>query len=282
MEQKLIISVDSTADLSPELCARFDIRVVPVTVTLGEDSFPDTPDFSPEMIYARYRKDGTLPQTASPSLQTLTDYFSTFTAQGYQVVHLDVSAELSGTCGAARIAAAELDGVYVVDSRSLCQGIALLAIQAAQYRDEGMTAPEIVARLETLRDKVDTSFVLDSLEFMRKGGRCSGIAALGANLLKLKPALEMADGKLRVYKKYRGPDRTVLRSYVRERLAGKTVRPGVVILSHSGEADSAIMDELDALVRELCPGAEIIHGLAGCTICSHCGPKTVAVFFINE
>ena len=178
--------------------------------------------------------------------------------------------------------ASELEGVYVVDSRMLSTGVGLLVIEGAECRDKGMSAAEIAEHLTELTGKVDTSFVLDTLEFMWKGGRCSGVAALGANLLKLKPALEMKDGKLGVYKKYRGNINSVYRQYITERLSGKTVRPGHVFITESGEIEQSVIDELEALVRELIPVQEIHHTIAGCTVSSHCGPKTLGVLFINE
>lgn len=282
MSKKVVITSDSTLDLAPELLDRFGIKVIPLTILLGEDSFPDSHDYTPGVMYERFRADGTLPKTSAPSLQQFLDFFRDLTDEGYEVVHLDISSELSSTCSNARIAASELDGVYVVDSRMLSSGIALLAIEGAECRDAGMSADNIAAHLQDLTSKVDTSFVLDTLEFMWKGGRCSGVAALGANLLKLKPALEMKDGKLEVYKKYRGSINNVYRTYIKERLAGKAVRPGHVFITHSGEVDTAIIDELQALVRELIPVQEIHLATAGCTISSHCGPKTLGVLFINE
>lgn len=282
MSKKVIITSDSTLDLTPELLERFGIKVLPLTILLGEESFPDSHDYTPEVMYERFRADGTLPKTSAPSLQQFLDFFRGFVDEGYAIVHLDISSELSSTCNNARIAASEFDSVYVVDSRMLSTGVALLAMEGAECRDKGMSASDIAAHLQELTAKVDTSFVLDTLEFMWKGGRCSGVAALGANLLKLKPALEMKDGKLEVYKKYRGSINSVYRAYINERLAGKTVRPGHVFITHSGEVDAAVIDELQALVRELIPVDEIHVTTAGCTVSSHCGPKTLGVLFINK
>lgn len=282
MAKEIVITADSTCDLSPVLLERYDIKTVPLTILLGAESFPDTPRYTPSQMYARYREDGTLPKTSAPSPHAFIDFFTPYVKAGCQVVHLGISSELSAAFGNARIAALELDGVYPVDSRMLSTGIGLLAIEAAECRDRGMSAADIAGRLETLTGKVDTSFVLDTLEFMWKGGRCSGIAALGANLLRLKPALEMRGGKLEVYKKYRGGPASVYRQYVEERLAGKAVRAGHVFITNSGEIDESILAQLDALVRERVPGAEIHRTVAGCTISSHCGPGTLGVLFINE
>ena len=282
MSKPVIITADSTCDLSPELLERFQIKTIPLTIQLGNDSFLDGEGFTPELMYARYNQDGTLPKTSACSIQQFIDFFSQFTAAGYEMVHLDISSELSCSYANARLAAQELEGVYPVDSQMLSTGVGLLAIEGAECRDKGMRAEEIARHLDALKDKVDTSFVLDTLEFMWKGGRCSAVASLGANLLKLKPALEMKEGKLGVYKKYRGSITAVYQQYIRERLAGKRVRPGHVFITESGEIEAATLAQLDNLVRELIPVKEIHHTTAGCTVSSHCGPKTLGVLFINE
>ena len=282
MSKPVMITADSTCDLSEELLSRYKVKILPLTILLGEESFLDGAHYTPADMYRRYRADGTLPKTAAPSLQQITDFFTPFLNEGYEIVHLDISSDLSSTCSNARIVASELEGVYVVDSRMLSTGVGLLVIEGAECRDKGMSAADIAEHLTELTGKVDTSFVLDTLEFMWKGGRCSGVAALGANLLKLKPALEMKDGKLGVYKKYRGNINSVYRQYITERLSGKTVRPGHVFITESGEIGQSVIDEMEALVRELIPVQEIHHTIAGCTVSSHCGPKTLGVLFINE
>ena len=282
MSKPVMITADSTADLSADLRERFDIRVIPLTITLGDESFPDGEHFTPADMYARYREDGTLPKTAAPSIQDFLTFFEAFTEKGFEVVHLDISAELSGTWNAARLAAEELEGVTVIDSRMLSSGVALLAIEGAECRDKGMSAAEIAEHLEKMKEKVSTSFVLDTLQFMWKGGRCNAVTALGANLLKIKPGLEMRNGKLEVCKKYRGSMEKVYRQYITERLEGKSVRPGPVFLTDSGEVADETIESLTALVKELTGCREVHHATAGCTISSHCGPKTLGVLFIEE
>lgn len=282
MAKSVIITADSTCDLSPEMLERYGIKTVPLTILLGESSFPDTPEYTPAQMYARYRQDGTLPKTSAPSLQEFYDFFAALVHAGYEVVHLDISSELSSSYNNACVAAGELEGVYPVDSRMLSSGIALLALEGAECRDRGMCAADIAAHLRELTGKVDTSFVLDTLEYMWKGGRCSGITAMGANLLKLKPALEMRDGKLDMYKKYRGGISSVYRQYICDRLEGKSPRAGHVFLTHSGEVSDELLAALMDTVRELVPGAQLHLSTAGCTIASHCGPKTLGVLFIRE
>ena len=284
MSKPVIISADSTCDLSPELRERYGVKVLPLTITLGEESFPDDGRFTSEHLYARYRADGTLPQTSAPNLQEFLDFYSPYIEQGCEVVHLSISEELSLTATNARVAAQEFPrgSFYPVDSRVLSTGVGLLAIEGAEKRDEGWSAAEIAAHLEKLTEKVETSFVLDTLEFMAKGGRCSNFAALGANLLKLKPALEMHGGELGVYKKYRGNIESVYKQYIAERLSGgKRVRN--VFLTESGGIDKATLAELEAQIRKAVPGVkELHHAVAGCTVSTHCGPKTMGVIFLTE
>ena len=282
MTKPVILSADSTCDLSPELVERYDIRILPLTIQLGEQSYQDGVEFTTADIYARYRAEGILPKTSAPGIQQFLDFFTPFVEAGYEVVHLDISSELSGTFNNACIAAAELEGVYPVDTRMLSTGVGLLCLEGAECRDRGMSAAEIAEHLRSLTDKVDTSFVLNTLDFMWKGGRCSGVAALGANLLQLKPGLEMKDGKLGVYKKYRGSIESVYRQYVRERLSGKQIRPNHIFITDSGEVPEEMVAELMDLVRQAVPGAEVHNTKAGCTVTSHCGPKTLGVLFIRE
>ncbi len=145
-----------------------------------------------------------------------------------------------------------------------------------------MGAAEIAEYIRTLTGKVQTSFVLDTLQYMWKGGRCSAVSALGANLLQLKPGLEMRDGKLAVYKKYRGNINTVYKQYVKERMQGRKIKPDHVFVTESGEVDEAVLEEIYQIIRDTIPVKEIHHTLAGCTISTHCGPKTLGILFLEE
>jgi DegV family protein with EDD domain len=260
--------------------------VVPLTIIEGEESFPDDGRYTAEALYARFRADGTLPQTAAISPQSFMDYFRPLLAEGYDVVHIDISAELSSTYQNACLAAEELSDlgeIHCVDSRHLSTGGALLALRAAALRDQGMSARDIAAQLRQLTEKVDTSFVLDTLEYMWKGGRCSGVAALGANLLRLKPCLEMREGKLVVAgKKFRGAIEKVYPQYIVSRLTGVDVDPEYVFITHSGEVPEETLEALVQQVKELGGFREVFITRAGCTVSSHCGPKTLGVLFLHR
>ena len=282
MAKPVIISADSTCDLPQELVERFDIRIIPLTVLLGDESYFDDASFSPDQIYDYYKKSGSLPKTSAPSVQQFIDFFTPMVEAGYEVVHIDISSELSATFSSGRIAASELEGVYTIDSRSLCTGLSLLILEAAKCRDEGMCAADIAAHLEKLVPNVETSFVIDTLEFLWKGGRCSGVAALGANMLKLRPAIAMKDGKLDVYKKYRGNMNNVYKQYARETLSDKEIYGENIFIVDSGEVSAEAVDSVKEVVNELAPGHQLYCCRAGSTISSHCGPGTLGVLFIRK
>ena len=273
MPRPVCITYDSTCDLTPAL-----------TIQTGERIFPDDGHYTSEDLYADFHRDGTLPKTAAVSPEQFKEFFGDILAEGFDIVHIDISADLSGTCQNALIAAAELETgrIHVVDSRQLSTGGGLLALQGAKLRDEGMAAGDIADELRRLAPHSDTSFVLDTLEYMWKGGRCSGVAALGANVLKLKPCLEMREGKLVVCKKYRGTMERVYRQYITERLAGKTVVEDWAFITHSGGVAEDTLAQLTELVKSLAPFREVFLTQAGCTVSSHCGPGTLGVLFLRQ
>lgn len=279
MSKPVLITADSTCDLSDELKQRFGIQVLPLTVMEGDCAYKDGVDISPEQIYALYRQSGQLPKTAAISPQEFTDFFEPLVAQGYEIVHLDISAKLSGSYQNACIAAMDLPGIYPVDTTHLSSGMVLMLLEACRLRDEGRPAKEIADCLNVYREKVRTSFVVDTLEFIWKGGRCSGVTALGANLLHIKPCLEMHDGELKVGRKYRGAMQKVYAQYIRDKLTTDDVDPRAAILIDSGEVAEEVLEELAALAQELVPFETFLTAKAGCTVCSHCGPGTVGLFY---
>ena len=285
MPRPVCITYDSTCDLTPQLLERFQIRTVPLTIQSGERVFADDGQYTSAELYADYRRNGTLPKTAAVSPEEFKSFFSPILEEEYDIVHIDISSELSCTCQNAVLAAQELaeqGRVYVVDSRQLSTSGGLLALQGAKLRDSGMDAADVAEELRGLASCGDTSFVLDTREYLGKGGRCSGVAALGANVLKLKPCLKMREGKLVVCKKYRGAMGKVYRQYITERLAGKTVVEDHAFITHSGEVSEDTLRELTELVRELAPFKEVFITQAGCTVSSHCGPGTLGVLFLRQ
>jgi DegV family protein with EDD domain len=281
MANKIRIASDSTCDLSPELIERFGVTILPLGVALGEKQYTDGVDIDPDFIYAHYEKTGELPKTSAVNLVDFEEYFACETAEGNAVVLFTISSEMSSTCNNARLAAESFENVHVVDTRNLSTGGGLLVIAAAEMAEAGMEAADIVAKCNQLAPCVDASFIIDSLEFLYKGGRCSALAAFGANMLSLKPCIVVKDGKMGVGKKYRGKFGAVLPKYIADRLGDASdVIKNHIFVTHAGCEPAVIQSCVDA-VKAIAPEAEVHITRAGCTISSHCGRNTLGVLFIR-
>ena len=279
---KIIISSDSTIDLSPELIKANDIILLPLKVTLGTKTYSDGIDISPDDIYEYNAKTGELPKTAATNVGDAIEFFGEMTKNGDTLIHFSLSSEMTSSYNNCCIAASEFDNVYVIDSRNLSTGGGLLVLKAAELVKAGLDAETIVEKINELALRVDASFVINSLDYLYKGGRCSALSVLGANLLKLKPCIEVKNGAMGVGKKYRGKYADVLKEYVAERLADKDdIDLDRVFVTHSG-GDSQPVDEIVKLVKETLPFKEVYVTRAGCTISSHCGPNTLGVLFIRK
>ncbi len=281
MSEKIMIASDSTTDLSPELIERYGVKILPLGVALGDKQYTDGVDIDPDLIYKNYEETGKLPKTSAVNLAECEAFFSKYTAEGYRVIFFTISGEMSSTHNNVRLAAEAVEGAYVVDTRNLSTGGGLLLIAAAEMAEAGMGAEEIVQKCRELAPCVDASFIIDSLEFLYKGGRCSALAALGANLLSLKPCITVKDGKMGVGKKYRGKFGAVLPTYIEDRLGDASdVVKGHIFVTHAG-CEPAVIDACVERVRAIAPEAEIHITRAGCTISSHCGRNTLGVLFIR-
>lgn len=281
MSQRTVIASDSTCDLSPELIQAYGIHIIPLGVTLGEKQYTDGVDIDPDFIYAHYEKTGELPKTSAVNLVDFEDYLARETAEGNGVVLFTISSDMSSTCNNARLAAEGFENVYVVDSHNLSTGGGLLVVTAAEMAAEGKSAAEIAEACTALAACVDASFIIDSLEFLHKGGRCSALAAFGANMLSLKPCILVQNGKMGVGKKYRGKFGAVLPKYVADRLGdGSDVKSGHIFVTHAG-CEPGIIDACVEAVKAIIPEANVHITRAGCTISSHCGRNTLGVLFIR-
>lgn len=278
----IIISSDSTTDLSAELRERYGVRTIPLGITLGTQVYSDGIDITPDDIYAHHSKTGELPKTTAANIGECTDFFKELTADGSTVIHFSISSEMSSTYRNCCIAAEDFENVYVIDTRNLSTGGGLLVIAAAEMAKSGMAAKDIVEQIEKLVPCVDASFVIDSLEYLHKGGRCSALAMLGANLLKLKPCIEVKNGSMGVGKKYRGVYGKVLSEYVAERLTNPDdIDTSRVFVTHAG-CDEEIVNAVVEQVKSSGLFKEIFLTRAGCTISSHCGANTLGVLFIRK
>ena len=290
MAKKVILTADSTCDLGAELKKRYNVEAFyPLHVTYGTESYDDSVNIFPDDIYARFYKDGTLPHTAAVSVGEYEDLFKPFVDDGCEVVHISLGSALSSSHANACIAAEQLGGVYVVDSQSLSTGTGLLVIEAAELIAKGVEASVVADAVRSMASKSHASFVLDTLKFMAAGGRCSTVAALGANLLGIKPSIEVnntAGGSMAVGKKYRGKfDKCVL-DYVNDQIEkyGDTIRGERIFITHSGmtEQYSDIPEMIRKDLKKRGIFAEIFETQASCTISSHCGPNCIGVLFMTK
>ena len=282
MNKQIIISSDSTCDLSKELVDRYQIRIQPMGISLGDQIYRDGVDITPDMIYAHHEKTGQLPKTSAINVVEDLEYFEELTKDGSAVIHFTISSSMSSTYNNACVAAQEFENVYVVDAKSLSTGSGLLVLAAAEMAQEGMEAQQIVEKLNDLADRVDASFVVDNLEYLVKGGRCSALAAFGANLLQLKPCISVKNGAMGVGKKYRGKFEKVLLTYVADRLAdAEDICLDRVFVTHAG-CDPKVVESVAEAVKNTLPFREILVTRAGCTVSSHCGANTLGVLFIRK
>ena len=276
------ITSDSTCDLTAELQERYGVEVFPLTVVLDGKSLQDGVEITPDDIYAHVSAGGNLPSTSALSVGEYHDHFARLAPNYDAVIHINISAEFSSCFQNACIAASEFDNVYVVDSRNLSTGHGHVVLEAALAAQRGMSAPEIVDYLNELTGRVEASFVLDQLAYMVKGGRCSAVTALGANLLKLKPCIEVKDGKMGVVKKYRGSFAKVLGEYVKDRLEGRDdIVYERIFITYSSDMPEIVASVREA-VAQYAPFVEVLETRDGCTVCSHCGPNTLGILFIRK
>lgn len=277
---KVKICADSVCDLSAELKERYDISVVSLYVNKGGETLKDGVEITQHDVFAHYRSTGKLCSTAAVNI----DDFSRFYAEqlnGYdELVIITISSDFSSTYQNAVIAAENFPNVRVVDSRNLSTGEGLVAVSAAKLAAKGLSADEIVSKLSEIIPKVDATFFVANVEYLHKGGRCSSIAALGANLLKLKPCIAVIDGKMKVIKKYRGSIEKTINDYVKDRLTDADVDEDLIFITHttSAENTSHAAEEIGKYKNF----KEIATTDAGCTVACHCGEDTLGILFIRK
>ncbi len=282
---KVILTADSTCDLTKDLCERYHVAgYTPLHIVLGEKSYEDGVNITPPDIYRNFEATGVLPKTAAVNVGEYIEFFKPFVDAGDSVIHVNLGSALSSSYQNALTAAAQLKNVYPIDSCNLSTGSGHLVIEAGKMIEQGLSAEEIAAKLQDMTAKVHASFVIDKLDYLRAGGRCSTLAMLGANLLRIKPSIfvDNKDGSMTVGKKYRGKLDHVLLQYVDEQLAGyEHIRTDKIFITHAGIGDDhvkVVYDYLKAKNRF----DEIFVTTASCTISSHCGPGTLGILFMTE
>ncbi len=283
--KNVVITADSTCDLPSKLIEYNGIIIFPLSVLLGEKSYFDGVDIHPQDIYDYVAKTGILPKTSAVTPNQYYDVFKSLTERGNSVVHIGLSSAISSSYQNSCIAAADFDNVYCVDSKSLCTGMGLLVLKACDFRKKGFDAKKIYNRVNSLVPKVSTTFVLDNLEYLHKGGRCSSVARFGANLLGIKPSIgvDPKSGTLDVLRKYRGKQDIVYKQYINDCLREvNKIDTSRIVIAHSGGVSSQMISFAKGVIEGKAAFGEIITADAGCTISSHCGPKTLAIFYIKK
>ena len=283
--KKIAILTDSTSDLSKDLLERYDIRVFPLHIHLGEMEYSDGIDITPEEIYRWSEETKTTPKTSALSLYDAKEYLKKVLEEAEEVLCFCLSEEMSSCYSVMCMATAELeaeDRVYVINSKNLSTGIGLQILTAAEGIEDGMKATEIIEKIKEMQPKVRSSFVVDSLTFLHRGGRCSSVAALAGNTLKLHPCIFVADGKMQAGKKYRGRMDKVLLNYVEDLKPELTkAESKYVFITHSG-CDLSLIDTIKKQIESLGYFENIYISQAGGVIASHCGPGTLGVLYIGR
>ena len=276
------ITSDSTCDLSPEQLEQYNIRLLPLYVSMDGKTLRDGVDVKPDDIYAHVSAGGSLPQTAAVNLADYVRAFTELSKKNDFVIHVCISLDFSCCYQNAKLAAADFDNVYVVDSRNLSTGHGLVVLEAERMAREGMAPDDIVAALHDLTGRVEASFILDRLDYMKKGGRCSAVTLLGANLLRLRPCIEVRDGKMGVGKKYRGSFDKCVCEYITDKIGNRSdLELRRVFITHSGVSEETVQKAVET-VQKLQPFEEICVTRAGCTVSSHCGPGTLGALYSRK
>lgn len=272
------ISADSTCDLSTDLLKKYDVSITPLSISVDQQTFRDGEDIRPQDIFS-FVDQGKTCQTGAVNVYEYQTHFQKLTANGDEVLHISLGSNFSSCYNNALLAARDFSNVTVLDSQNLSTGSGHLVYEAAVLAKQGKAVAEIAATLEELVPKIDSSFILDQLDYLAKGGRCSAISAQGARILRLKPSIEVRHGSMIVGRKYRGNFQKAVKLYVLDRLQQNgNLDQSRMFITHAG-CEPEIVDLVRSIVEENADFEEIIVTEAGCSISNHCGPNTLGVLF---
>lgn len=281
--ERVKVFCDSTCDLSRSLYEKYDIGVMPLHVLIDDNEYLDTVDINGKELLDMSENKAALPKSSAVTVSEYIEKFKPYIERGYKIVHINISSKFSSCYQNCCLAAEELGDIYPVDSYNLSTGSGHLAVAAAEMALDGeMTAKEIADKLDEMKNRLDVSFVINKLDNLRKGGRCSALAALGANLLNLKPCIEVHDGAMGVGKKFRGNLDKVIPQYIASKLKDRTdVKLDRIFVTHS-PMDKKLVDMAVEEVKKYQPFKEILVTSAGATVCTHCGKGTLGVLFFTK
>ncbi len=280
---KIIVTTDSTSDIPKEIAKKRNIEVMPLLVNLEDDTFEDGVNIVNEDIFSFVDKTGALPKTGARSSEHYKEFFENAIKKhdAEAIIHIALSSEISSSCQNAIVASQEFDNVKVIDSRSLSSGCGLLALKTADLIDEGLDFETISKLTDNLTKNVQASFVIDKLNYLYKGGRCSAVAMFGANILRIKPKIKLSDGKMGVDKKYMGKFENVVATYVKDIFEEYTNIDKTRVFVTFTTENEEVNKKIEVVLKEK-GFKEIIFNFAGSTIASHCGRNTLGVLFINN
>lgn len=281
---KIRITADSTCDLSESLLQKYEISILPLNIVLDMKSYSDGEEISPDEIYVWSEKMHKTPKTAAVAYDRALEMASAFQENGDEMIFFGISESMSTTCNVMRMVKEELNytGMYVIDSQNLSTGIGLQVLRAAELAAQGLAAQEIVTQIEQERGRVRASFVVERLDYLAMGGRCSSVVALFGGKLKLKPRIEVTDGKMEAGKKYRGNQDKVILKYVQDmEMQLRQADPHRIFITHSG-CEEAVIRSVEEYLKDLHHFEEILITRAGGVISSHCGPGTLGVLFYEK
>ncbi len=280
---RIKITSDSTCDLPKELIAQYDITIIPLTIVKNDEAFKDGVTITPENIFQHVAQGGALCSTSAVSVGEYIDQFEQFSQDYDAVIHINLGSGFSACYQNACLAAQEFDNVKVIDSQNLSTGQGLVVLEACRLAKECSSLDELHEKVQAFTSRVEASFLLDRLDYMVKGGRCSAAAALGANLLNLKPCIEVRDGKMSVVKKYRGKYDKCLANYVQDRLANREDVTGeILFVTKTPVTDVCYSAVMEAVKEHGSYFKTVYETNAGCTVSCHCGPGTLGVLFVRK
>ena len=281
---KIRITADSTCDLSESLLQKYEISILPLNIVLDMKSYSDGEEISPDEIYVWSEKMHKTPKTAAVAYDRALEMASAFQKNGDEMIFFGISESMSTTCNVMRMVKEELNytGMYIIDSQNLSTGIGLQVLRAAELAGQGLAAQEIVTQIEQERGRVRASFVVERLDYLAMGGRCSSVVALFGGKLKLKPRIEVTGGKMEAGKKYRGNQDKVILKYVQDmEMQLRQADPHRIFITHSG-CEEAVIRSVEEYLKGLHHFEEILITRAGGVISSHCGPGTLGVLFYEK
>lgn len=276
------IFADSTSDLPTSWIEEYNIGIIPLYVVFGEESLRDGIDITPVDLYQRVNEGGELPKTAAPSPSDFMRAFNPYIEKGDQILFISLSSELSSTYQNALIAAGEYpsDQIAVFDSLNLSSAIGLLVKKAAIAAQAGQSLQDIVTLLESVRPEIEAEFVVDTLEYLYKGGRCSGMQNIIGSLLKIRPIIKVAEGKMTPTIRVRGKREKAIEQLLQNAIDKKDLMDqDHILVVHSLAEDDALF--LQASLQEV-TRAKVDLSTAGCVISSHCGPQTIGIMYSKQ